>query len=71
MARYAIVLAVLLALTAGCSKGGSTQQQARKIKPKDSVFSSQFKEMDKAKGVQQTMMNGAARERRQLDSQAQ
>ena len=73
MARYTVMLAVLLAFIAGCSKGGGggMQEQAQKVKPKDSVFSTQFKEIDKAKGVQQTLMNSAARERQQLDNQAQ
>lgn len=72
MARNTMVLvAALLAFITGCSKSGDgdTQAQAHKIKPEDSVFSTQFKEMDKAKGVQQTLMNSAARERQQADSQ--
>jgi hypothetical protein len=73
MARYTVMLAVLLAFIAGCSKGGDggMKEQAHKIKPKDSVFSTQFKEMDKAKGVQQTLMNSAAQERQELDKQMQ
>ncbi len=71
MARYTVMLVVLLAFIAGCSKGGGMQEQAQKVKPKDSVFSTQFKEIDKAKGVQQTLMNSAARERQQLGNQAQ
>ena len=72
MTRYTVMLAVLLTFIAGCSKGGGgMQEQARKVKPSDSVFSTQFKEIDKAKGVQQTLMNSAARERQQLDNQAQ
>jgi hypothetical protein len=75
MARYTVMLTVLLAFIAGCSKGGGggmqEQAQAQKIKPADSVFSTQFKEIDKAKGVQQTLMNGASQERQQVDNQAQ
>jgi len=71
MARYTMMLAVVLAFIAGCSKGGGggMQEQTQKVKPTDSVFSTQFKEIDRAKGVQQTLMDSAAREHQEIEKQ--
>ena len=66
----ALLMAVLLA---GCS-GGSEPEQAQKDNGSrvsdDNVFSGQVRALEKAEGVEQTLMDAERRRREQMEEQS-
>ena len=61
----AILLAVALG---GCSREEPAQEQAGRL-PEDTVFSGQVQALEKAKDVQNTLDQGAARMRESVERQ--
>ena len=68
-----MLVLVVVVLLAGCS-GGSEPEQTRKDNGSrvsdDNVFSSQVKALEKAEGVEQTLMDAERRRREQMEEQA-
>jgi outer membrane lipoprotein-sorting protein len=76
--RHAVFAAVLLAFLAGCSKSGSEDMKERMEDIKDNVkesadhvWSAQVKALDKAKGVEQTLMDAAKEQRQAMDKDSE
>ena len=76
--RYTVLAAMLVALLAGCAKSGSDdlKEQAGATQDKakvsaDHVWKAQVTALDKAKGVEQTLMNAAQEQRQAIDKQSQ
>jgi hypothetical protein len=78
MIRVTTTAVLLLAAVAGCTKINSeaAQEQVDKAQHEakhnpNSVFSTQLKAIDKAKGVEQTLMRSAAHREQEIDRQSQ
>lgn len=76
--RYTLMLALLLALVAGCAKSDDNDVKGKLEDVKDKakepvahVWSGQVKALDKAKGVEQTLMQSAQQQSREIDKQSQ
>ena len=78
MIRVTAMLVLLLAAIAGCTKINSeaAQEQVDKAQREakhnpNSVFSTQLNALDKAKGVEKTLMNAAAQRGQEIDQQSE
>jgi hypothetical protein len=68
-----LMVVVWLALVPGCSDGEpDAAQSARQSRvPDDHVFSDQVRALEKAKAVENMLLQGAERRRQAIDEQAQ
>ena len=68
-----IVVLLMVGLLAGCSGGSEEPEQAQKDDGSrvsdDNVFSSQVKVLERAEGVEQTLMDAERRRREQMQEQ--
>ena len=76
--RYSVILVLLSAFLAGCSKNdgddikGKVDGAKDKIKKSaENVWSGQVKTLDKAKSVGKTLMDTAEEERRKIEKQSE
>lgn len=78
MTRYGAILALLVTVVAGCGGGGDDYMNAktgnerhdtRETSP--NVWSGQVKTLDKARGVEQTLMKSARQQQQTIDEQSQ
>lgn len=76
--RNTVITAMLLAFLVGCGKssGDDMKDKANAITEKakestDNVWSGQVKTLDKAKGVEKTLMDAAQQQRQAIDSDSQ
>ena len=70
--RIGVMAAALLALVAGCSQSNDNDYDDQN-QPEDSVknvWSDQVGTIDKAKGVEQTLMHAAQQQSSEIDSQS-
>ncbi|HHJ14860.1 MAG TPA: hypothetical protein ENJ79_10925 [Gammaproteobacteria bacterium] len=69
-----MLVLVMVGLLAGCSGGSEEPEQTRKDNGSrvsdDNVFSSQVKALEKAEGVEQTLMDAERRRREQMEEQS-
>lgn len=75
MKRFAIILALLAVVPAGCGNDGHGGRVARAgadhdRAPASNVWSGQLRTLDRAKGVQQTLMKSARRRGQEIDRQS-
>jgi hypothetical protein len=76
--RYSVMLVMVCALVVGCGKddgegamGKASDVKAKHEVPATNVWSGQIKTIDKAKGVEQTLMQSAQQQSSEIDKQSQ
>ncbi len=77
MFRYSVMLVMLCDVAAGCgkvddggAKGAMHDEKAQNGIPAANVWSGQIQTIDKAKGVEQTLMRSVQRQNNEIDAQS-